>query len=221
MTSASSTIRALSLSCLGAVLALGVSGLLPSHEAEARRPGRMAQCQQDLANYQAAYQELIVGLDRIERINAKGQKDRKRIRRAVRQARKRASRYVVIDQAPPAPPATVPAPPPPPPAPGYEPAPDPGPQIISRRAFKRLLRSVKGKSFPKERLAAIREAAKYNSFTVRQVVRLIGACTFESTKVDVAVMLHPYVVDVENWFEVYDAFTFPSSRKKVQRRLRR
>lgn len=210
-------------------MALGVTGLLPSEQAEAQRPGRLARCQQnlqlaerDLANYQAAYQELQAGLDRIERINEnRPQRLRKRIRKNVRRARKRAAQYVAVNVPAPAP-APAPAPPPPPvydPAP--EPAPAPGLQIINRRSFKRLLRSVGNQSFPKEKVAVIREAAKYHGFTVNQVIKLINALTHESTKVDVAVMLNPNVVDIENWFQVYDAFTFPSSRKKVERRLRR
>lgn len=231
MTTVRSTMRALSLSCLGAIVALGVTGLSPSYEAEAQRPGRLSRCKSklqtarnDLASYQSAYQELLAGLDRIERINERRPKQaRKRIRRAVTNARHRASQYVISVPAQPAP-APAPAPPPPPPAdPGYEPAPAPpqGPVVIGKRTFRKLLASVKGKSFPKERIAAIREASRYNAFTVRQVIKLMNACTFESTKVDVAVMLHAVVVDIENWFQIYDAFTYPSSRKKVKRRLRR
>lgn len=226
MPSATSTVRALSLSCLGAVLALGFSGLMPGNQAEAQRPGRLARCQADLAqmsarlqqaesdlvNYQAAYRELLAGLDRVERINDnQSQKARKRIRKAVYRARRRAGSYVA--------PAPAPVPAPVPSEPGYEPVPQPGPEIISRRAFKRLLRSVEQKSFDSERLATIREAVQYNAFTVRHAIKLINACTFEDTKVDVAIALYPYVVDIDRWFQVYDAFTFASSRKKIERRI--
>lgn len=227
MTTAKSTIRALSLSCLGAVMALGISGLMPTSEADARRPNRLARCQQDLAHvsrdlasYQAAYEALEAGLQRVERINAQRPRNaRNKIRKATRKARRRAAQFV-------APAVPAPAPPPPPAAPAPpvydEPAPpQPAPQAIDRRTFRRLLRSVKDEPFPKERLATMREAARHHWFTVRQVIALINACVHESTKIDVAVMLHSNVIDVENWFSVYDAFVHTSSRKKVERRLGR
>ena len=43
---------------------------------------------------------------------------------------------------------------------------------------------------------------------------------FESTRIDVAATLYNNTLDHENWFHVYEAFTFASSREKLQRRLR-
>ena len=228
MSSAKSTVRTISLSFLGALLALGVTGMLPHNEAEAQRPGRLARCQQDLqraeadlAAYQSAYQELLAGLDKVERINERQPRNlRKRIRKTVRRARNRAGQFVVIAPGPaPAPPAAPAPPPAPAPDPGFEPPPGPAPEIMAPRAFSRLLKSVKKNAFAKERLALIQEAARYHYFSVRQVIRLMNACSFESTRIDVAATLYRNTLDVENWFQVYDAFKFVSSREKLQRRI--
>lgn len=230
MSSTFSVGRSLFLSALGAVLALSISGVLPSSQAEAQNPNRLQACKQnlrharqqlrqveaDLANYQAAYQELMNGLTRIERVNEnRPQKARKRIRGIIGKTRTATSRYV----------ASTPQPrPPAPPAPGpvYDPPqhhPPQGPVVIGQRAFGRLMKMIEGNAFDKERLAYIAEAARDNAFTVRQVVRLMKAMSFESTRIEVAVVLYPVVVDMDNWFQVYKGFQFDSSRRKLQKRL--
>ncbi len=211
------------------MLALSISGVVPSSRVQAQNPDRVQACKQklkhkrqrlrqveaDLANYQAAYTALMTGLDRIDDVNrARGPKAKKRIKRIIARTRRNSAKYV----------ASTPQPqqPPQPPGPMYDPPPPPhqhGPPVISQRAFGQLMKMIKNNAFDKERLAYIAEAARDNAFTVRHTVKLMKAMSFESTRIEVAVVLYPVIVDMDNWFQVYKAFTFDSSRRKLQKRL--
>ncbi|HEY9694856.1 MAG TPA: DUF4476 domain-containing protein [Oculatellaceae cyanobacterium] len=56
-------------------------------------------------------------------------------------------------------------------------------------------------------------------FTSDQVCQVIRIFPFPREQENVAVMFYPRVVDKSNWFVVYDAFTFPSTRDAVMRRI--
>lgn len=222
----------------GAFLALLVSGWLPAGQADARPqfapPCRddlhrykteLARVQGELHAYQAAYQELHSGLQRIEQLNERRpRKARHRIRRAVEQTRRRAARHVSPSPGLPTPeippPGQPPAYPPSyPQVPGdHEPA-YPAP-VMSPADFQSLRRAVERASFDSNRIGLVTEAARHSAFTVAQVIDLMKVCSFENTKIEVAAMLYPVVVDPENWYRVYSVLSFSSSHTTLQERIR-
>lgn len=107
-----------------------------------------------------------------------------------------------------------PAPPGPPPAPGYNPA------RLGMHAndFNILLHSVDNAPFKSDKVTRIR-AAKDNYFTSAQVKTLLLHLPYDSDRTDVAVMLYSHVVDKNNWFIIYDAIDFASSRERIEREL--
>ena len=43
------------------------------------------------------------------------------------------------------------------------------------------------------------------------------SCDFEDTRIQVAVILYPRVVDLEAWYRVYEALDFDASRTELRR----
>jgi hypothetical protein len=123
----------------------------------------------------------------------------------------------VLFQAPLASPALdgqmVAPPPPPPPPPALMPM-DPG-------AFASLVAAVDAESFSANKLRVLQEAAARNNFSVAQLVRLVNALSFAKDKVHAVEIVGPRLVDPQNAFQVYDAFTFAADKRRVQQILGR
>lgn len=122
---------------------------------------------------------------------------------------------VVVDDSP-APPAVV----------VVEPAPtvvvqDAGPIACSESDFAGVLRAVADESFSSGKLERLRDATIDRWYTADQVRRMLGEFSFDNDKVEAAVVMHPKVVDMENWFKVHDAFTFDSSKDELRSRVGR
>ena len=97
----------------------------------------------------------------------------------------------------------------------WQPAPAPVPDA---NTFASLLAAVDRTPFADEKLAVLGSISRGRSFTVYQVVQLVNEMPFADTKVEAAVMLYPLVVDVQNWYLVYDTIPFSSSRDELRRR---
>ncbi len=96
---------------------------------------------------------------------------------------------------------------------GEEPRKEPMPP----RAFASLLRMLEEEPFPDEKYSIVREAASKNYFTSQQVLQILKEFVFEDDRLKVAKLLYPRVVDPENFFIVYEAFTFPSSKRELRK----
>ncbi len=96
---------------------------------------------------------------------------------------------------------------------------DAGPVACSAGDHVRLLAAVESESFADAKLIILRDAAAYKWFTVDQVVAFMGAMTFGKDKVEAAAMLHPRVLDLENWYRVYGVLTFDSEKQELRKRV--
>ena len=98
----------------------------------------------------------------------------------------------------------------------------PGPPPLaytSDQEMGQLIGALRQEPFDDDRLAVLRDIARGRAFTSAQVERFLRNLTFDDAKVEAAVMLHGQVVDPQNWYQIYDAFTFGSSRNEVRRRV--
>ncbi len=91
--------------------------------------------------------------------------------------------------------------------------------VMSSSSFARLLRQVDDEMGSDAELRVVRAAAAHNLFTSAQVAALVEVATMRGTRVEVAVMLYPVVVDPEYFHEVLDALTFDASKREVVDRL--
>jgi hypothetical protein len=81
-----------------------------------------------------------------------------------------------------------------------------------------IVAHIKSASFADDQLAVVKQVTG-SWFTVAQIVQLMKACTFEDTRVEVAVALHAHVIDGQSWYQVSDGFTFASSADALRQRL--
>ncbi len=211
------TRSALGIAALCAI-GLATAGTMPGATADARRRDhrdhRADRYRLEAERYKAAYEEAIAGLDRIERINAQRHTRRtpRRIQRTIDATRRRALAYAEPPY-PTEPAVVVPVAP-------VEPAPVFEIEVMDAQRFGALRAAVDDASFAREQVAVVVEAAAHNWFTVDQVINLMGEVSFASTKVDVAAALYPRVVDHAEWYRVYSALDFDSSRSKLRKRVR-
>jgi hypothetical protein len=82
-----------------------------------------------------------------------------------------------------------------------------------------LERAVKDATFTQDKLERIRSAMRGRTLTVAEVRRAMTWFSFGKDKVEVAALLHPHVIDPENWFQVYAGFTFESDKRALRRRV--
>lgn len=169
-----------------------------------------AQLRNDLAYFEAAHLELTRGLERIEHANQRSSDPRTRsaIDRIVESTRSRVGRFIDDDNRPV---SSRPSPGDRPTRPHYP--------TLSSADFDRLVARVKGTMSSNDAVEVVRSAARSSFFTVDQAIVLLKACSFESTRVEMAVALYPRVVDLNRWFLIDEAFEYSSSRQAVRQRV--
>lgn len=94
-----------------------------------------------------------------------------------------------------------------------------GPIPMSPAQLRSLQAAMESEAFGDSRLAVLRDACRPNFFTVDQAVTLVGLFDFGDDKVQAAAMLHPQLVDPENFFRVYGVFEFDSDKEELRERL--
>lgn len=93
-----------------------------------------------------------------------------------------------------------------------------GPVPMDPADFARVRQSVGSASFSGDRLERLGDALQGRYLTVDQVIALLEVFSFEQTKIDAAVLMYPQIVDPGEWYRVFDAFTFSSSKDALRER---
>ena len=206
----------IALSALVAATLLASVGL-PDATVDARgRDHRLEDYRVRAERYEAAYNELLQALDRVDDLNGRRRTRgvQKRIRGTIDDARRRAA-ALLDDRAFDRPAAvTVIAPAVEPTTVYYETA-----EAMTPADFRGLRAAVADASFAKDRLRIVEAAAEHNWFTADQVVELVRAATFADTRVEIGALLYPRVIDLRDWYKVYDALDFQASRDKLRKRV--
>ena len=102
-----------------------------------------------------------------------------------------------------------PPPPPPPPAP------------IAGEQLRALRHAVEEQCFSSDKLTVLEQAARSHVFRVGQVKELLGLFAFSEDKLHALELLAPRLVDGENSFALYDAFSFSEDKDKARHILHR
>lgn len=92
-------------------------------------------------------------------------------------------------------------------------------EAMSDREFSRFVAQIQAENFSSDRLQLVQVAAAGNYFTSSQVTAVVHLMTFGSNRVDAAVLLYPRVVDQDDFYQVFAAFTFDSNKRKVRKQL--
>jgi hypothetical protein len=105
-------------------------------------------------------------------------------------------------------PQQPPPPPPPPPAPVVRP--------MQEGPFKRMNEAVARESFAEDKMRVLSMAARDNHFLVSQVAQLLTHFPFSQDKLTVVRELKPRILDLENGYQLYSAFSFSGDKKKLE-----
>ncbi len=81
----------------------------------------------------------------------------------------------------------------------------------------RLITSLNYKRFDSEKEDFLEIALANKSLYTNDLIEILNHLTFESTKLDVAILAHPGIIDKENFHAIYDAFKFRSSIRKLEK----
>ncbi|NTX12445.1 DUF4476 domain-containing protein [Myxococcus sp. CA051A] len=105
--------------------------------------------------------------------------------------------------------ATVmPRPPPPPPEPMVRPMGD--------GAFQRWFDAISRETFTDDKLRVLNTGLQNNYLLVSQVMRLMDRFSFNDDKLNVLRAVKARILDTENNYQLYNAFTFSTDKKRAQ-----
>lgn len=102
----------------------------------------------------------------------------------------------------------------PPPAPPAPPQPQVNP--ISEPQLQNLMQAIQKESFGDGKLRVLEAAAPTQYFLVPQVMKILQKFSFGEDKLDAMRLLWPRVLDRENSYQLYQAFSFPAEKEQLK-----
>jgi len=88
-------------------------------------------------------------------------------------------------------------------------------------ALSALVAGIRSEAFSESQLAVVEQAAMRGYFRAVQLKTLIDTVSFSATKLRVLELCAPHIVDSENVFTLFDAFTFSADKEQARQILRR
>ena len=88
-------------------------------------------------------------------------------------------------------------------------------QVMNEKDFQFLYKTVKKKSFDKDRLEILRVGVLDNYFTCRQCARLMSLYKFDDDKLKILRIMAGHLVDMNNHNDILKQFDFDSNRRKA------
>ena len=183
-----------------------------------------------IVNRQALAQEmeeLTLDLDALEQLNASHPNARVkgRVTAGLASMRARLVRLrAVLDAAPvsSAPSPVVVVTPPPRDRPRQDnPPPPAAPQAMDAARFADLTADIKKAPFADGKLDLVRDAVAHHHFNVDQVVAVMQLIPMSSDKVEAAALMHPRLVDPQDFFKVYKHIPFSGDQDALRARVGR
>jgi hypothetical protein len=92
---------------------------------------------------------------------------------------------------------------------------DPSRSAMDAQSFEMLKRALSRENFEKSRLEIAKNSIDRNNFSSMQVRELALLFAFESSKLDITKYAFGKVVDKNNFYHVYDVFSFSSSKEEL------
>lgn len=86
---------------------------------------------------------------------------------------------------------------------------------MNNSQFSQFIVALKKNSFDESKLAFVQQQARITSFSSSQIRAILKTFSFDDDRVNAAKVLYPNCVDKPNFYIVYDAFSFDSSRKEL------
>ena len=86
---------------------------------------------------------------------------------------------------------------------------------MNEKDFQFLYKTIKKKSFDKDRLEILRVGVLDNYFTCRQCARLMSLYKFDDDKLKILRIMDGHLVDISNHNDILKQFDFDSNRRKA------
>ncbi len=89
-------------------------------------------------------------------------------------------------------------------------------KIIKKDDFNSLKKDINSRNFESSNMDVLKDALDKNIFSSDQVRELLGYFTFENSKLEIAKYAYKNTCDKNNYFKLFDAFTFDSSVQELK-----
>lgn len=87
--------------------------------------------------------------------------------------------------------------------------------IMGEKDFQFLYKTIKRKSFEKDRLELLSVGVLDNYFSCRQCAKILSIYSFDDDKLKVLDIMSGHIVDMENVNTILKSFKFDSNRRKA------
>lgn len=91
--------------------------------------------------------------------------------------------------------------------------------VMNDRDFQYLYKTIKKKSFEKDRLELLSVGVLDNFFSCRQCAKIMSLYSFDDDKLEVLDIMARHIVDLDNAHLILDSFKFESDRRKAANML--
>ena len=94
-----------------------------------------------------------------------------------------------------------------------------GGQVPREEDFEEFLRGINRLSFPKDQIRYVQDAARFNTFTVRQTERILKQFNWDEERLQVLEGIAPHLRDGYNAYRLIECFDFLDAQEKARRLL--
>ncbi|MGB8191499.1 MAG: DUF4476 domain-containing protein [Chitinophagaceae bacterium] len=90
-------------------------------------------------------------------------------------------------------------------------------RAVSYESFQSMKQTLRRESFDNSRLTLAKQMMERNNFETSQVKEMLYLFSFESNRLELAKYAYRNTVDKKNYFSLYDAFSFSSSKEELSK----
>ncbi|MBJ6765295.1 DUF4476 domain-containing protein [Myxococcaceae bacterium JPH2] len=83
-------------------------------------------------------------------------------------------------------------------------------------AFQRLTSAMSREAFAEDKMRILTSATSREHFVVAQVLQVLNQFSFSQDKLEVVRAMKPGLLDMQNSYQLYNAFTFSPDKKRLQ-----
>ena len=91
---------------------------------------------------------------------------------------------------------------------------------MDQQVFEQLKTTLQNESFDNSKLTMAKQAIGSNWVSTSQVKQLLELFSYEDNKLVLAKYAYPYTTDRNNYFLLYDGFTYSSSKEELAKFIR-
>ena len=87
---------------------------------------------------------------------------------------------------------------------------------VSEDRFKSMMESIDNASFAEDKVRVAKRILKTNCLTIDNLVLILEEISFDEDQLDLAKFAYDHVYDLENYYKVYDVFSFSKSGEELE-----